>query len=88
MATQQTTVIRVFANETRGIGNPKGNCRDCGAAITWFYTFPKGKRVPIDGHEPVPLQTGRDTETGRTIELHDRSTVHLATCPNRERRAS
>jgi hypothetical protein len=80
----EPTFIRVWSNETRGAAaGSKSHCRDCRQPITWFLTVANGKKVPLDGHEPVALQTARDRETNRTIEFHSRDTVHLVTCPNR-----
>lgn len=74
-------VIQVYANDSRGsTGHSKAHCRYCGQPVTWFVTVANQKAMPIDGHEPVPLRSDRETATGRTIEIHDRATVHFATC--------
>lgn len=78
-------LLRVWALETRGaIVGAKAHCRACGRPIVWMTTVKNGKQIAIDGHEPSPLQTERDVETGRTIELHDRGTVHFDTCAKRK----
>ena len=77
--------IRVWALETRGAAaGTKTHCKWCGQRITWFHTVKNHRPIPIDGHEPVPLRSERDVETGATIDIHDRATVHFATCPKAE----
>lgn len=75
--------IRVWANETRATAGAKSHCRQCGAAITWFTTFRNSRAIPLDGHEPTPLFSERDLETGRTIEAYGRELVHFGTCTKR-----
>lgn len=80
-------LIRLWALETRGaLSEAKSHCRNCGKPIVWMTTVANAKRVPIDGHHPVALQTAIDRETGHTIEFHDRGTVHFETCEKRAAR--
>jgi hypothetical protein len=75
--------IRVWANETRGTAGAKGSCKHCGAPITWFTTVRNNRAIPLDSHEPVPLFSERDLETGRTMEAYGRELVHFGTCTKR-----
>jgi hypothetical protein len=68
-------VIRVF-DDTRG----KGRCRSCDTPITWFRTV-AGKAVPMDGHEPVPVQSEHN-EDMRLVSVFDSADTHWATCPD------
>lgn len=79
-----TGLIRVWAIETRGAAaNAYGHCRYCRQPVTWMTTVKNLKRIPLNGHDPVPLQTERDQATGRLIEIHGRDTVHFETCEKR-----
>lgn len=82
----QSPFLRVWANETVGVGNPKSRCKFCRRPITWFTTVVNGKSIALDGHEPVPHRTERDHATSRTIECHERTRVHFGTCPERQNR--
>lgn len=76
-------VVRVYANESRYASAAcKGRCRDCDQPITWFVTVANGRKLALDGHEPVPLRSERDRD-GHTIEIHERATLHVETCPRR-----
>lgn len=78
-------IVRVYANETRGsTWSAKSRCRDCEQPITWFYTL-NGHKLPLNGHEPVPLKTERELASNRTVEIHERASVHFETCPERNR---
>ena len=80
--------LRVYANETRGsTARAKSHCKYCGKPITWFVTVANAKAVPLDGHEPVPVRSERDDDN-RTIEIHDKATVHFETCDRRPSRSA
>lgn len=82
-------VIWLYANESRGsrIG-AKSRCRHCGEPVTWMETVKNHKRIPVDGHEPVPLRTEREAGTGNTIEIHSAGSVHFSHCHGPARKES
>jgi hypothetical protein len=67
-------LIRIIA-KTRG----PGNCRSCGAMITWARTFPRNQAMPFDG-DPIALKTEHDQQEG-LIEFIPASQSHFANCP-------
>ncbi len=67
--------VRVYA-DTKG----PGRCRSCAAPITWAETR-AGKRMPLEGHEPVP-KSSEHSEDRRLIEVYDASDTHWANCPD------
>lgn len=62
----------------------QGQCRSCGAAITWAELAKSGKRMPFDGEIVVVRTEGDLLGGGRVIEHVDTSITasHFETCPN------
>jgi hypothetical protein len=57
-----------------------GECRSCGAAITWALTFPNRRTMPLTG-APVALKTEHDNLEG-AIEYIASADSHFVSCPD------
>jgi hypothetical protein len=72
------SILHIFA-DSKG----PGQCRSCGAAITWAE-LTSGKRHPFDGEIVVVRTQGRLLGGDRVVELVDTAITpsHFQTCPD------